>query len=132
MGAVGKRECFWAVLIPERPQPLGHLIERLIPGEALPLICAAFPNTLQRIIEASGVIEVIDKQSATGTKPPAGDRMVWVSFDLNRAVVFDAQAHTTARVAETAIRPASFRHGRMPPPFPESFVQKLATVYCQI
>jgi hypothetical protein len=38
--------------------------------------------------------------------------MVRVSFDLNGAVVFDAQAHTAARVAETAKRSASFRHGK--------------------
>jgi hypothetical protein len=37
--------------------------------------------------------------------------VVRVSFDLNGAVVFDAHAHTAARVAQTAERSASFRHG---------------------
>jgi hypothetical protein len=66
------------------------------------------------------MVEVIDKQLATGTKPPAGDGMVRVSFDLEGATVFDAQAHPAAWVAETAIRSASFRHGRTPPAFPVS------------
>jgi hypothetical protein len=74
------------------------------------------------------VIEVIDKQLAPSTKPPAGDRMVRVSFDLNGAVVFDAQAHPAARVAETAIRSASFHHGRRTSVV--SSKPKLEVVYC--
>jgi hypothetical protein len=99
-------------MIAKRRQPLGHLIERLIPGEALPLISAAFPRALQGEIEAGMVIEVIDKQLAAGTKPPAGNGMVGVAFDFDRATVFDAQAHTAARVAETTKRSVSFRHGK--------------------
>jgi hypothetical protein len=72
------------------------------------------------MIEASGVIEVIHKQPAPGTKPPAGDWMVRVAFDFDGATVFDAQAHAAARMAETAIRSVSFRHGRAPPLFPLS------------
>jgi hypothetical protein len=55
---------------------------------------------------------VIDKQLAAGTKPPAGDGMVGVAFDLDRATVFDAQAHTAAWVTETTKRSASFPHGK--------------------
>jgi hypothetical protein len=64
------------------------------------------------MIEASRVIEVIDKQPAASTKPPAGDRMVGVPFDPDCTAVFDAQAHPATRVAETAKRSASFRHGK--------------------
>jgi hypothetical protein len=38
--------------------------------------------------------------------------MVGVPFDLDSAAVFDAQAHAAARVAETAKRSMSFRHGK--------------------
>jgi hypothetical protein len=127
MGAVGESKCFRPVTIPKRPQPLGHLLERLIPREALPLICATFARTLQRKIEASGVIEVIDKQPTSSTKPPAGDGMIGVAFDPDRATVFDVQAHATARVAETTKRSASFHHGKGTSVV--SSVSKLAIVY---
>jgi hypothetical protein len=45
------------------------------------------------------VIEVIDKQPAAGTKPPAGDGMFGVAFDVYGATVFDAQPHTATWVA---------------------------------
>jgi hypothetical protein len=37
--------------------------------------------------------------------------MVGVTLDLNDATVFNAQAHTATRVAQTAKRSPSFRHG---------------------
>jgi hypothetical protein len=61
MGAVGEGKRFRAVTIPKPRQALGHLIECLIPGEALPLVCAMFAGPLQRKIEARGVIEMIDE-----------------------------------------------------------------------
>jgi hypothetical protein len=110
MRAVGEGECFRPVTIPKRRQPLGYFVERLVPSEPLPLIYSAFAGALQREIEASGMIEVIDKQPAAGTEPPARNGMLRVAFDPDGAIVFDAQAHTTPRVAETTKRSPSFHH----------------------
>jgi hypothetical protein len=113
MGAVGEGKRLRAETISKRRQPPGHLIERLIPGEALPLVCAAFARTLQRKIEAGGVIEVIDKELAAGAKPSARYGMVEVTLDLDGATVFNPQAHAATRMAETTKCSPSFRHGSL-------------------
>ncbi len=90
VGAVGEGQRFRAMSVSQHRQTLGHLIERLIPGEALPMIGAAFPCALQRVIKAVRMIEMIDQKSAPGTKPPARDRMIGIPFYLDRASVLDA------------------------------------------
>jgi hypothetical protein len=54
--------------------------------------------------------------------------MAGVAFDLDRATVFDAQAHTATRVAETTKRSASFPHGERTSL--GSTIPKLEVVYC--
>jgi hypothetical protein len=54
--------------------------------------------------------------------------MVGVAFDLDGATVFDPQAHAAARVAKTAKRSASFRHGKRTSVV--SSIPKLEVVYC--
>jgi hypothetical protein len=127
MGAVGEGKRFRAVTIPKGRQSLRHFIECLIPGEALPLVCATFARSFQGKIEASGVIEVIDKQPAPRAEPSARDGMVGVPLDLDGATVFNAQAHTATRVAETTKRSPGFRHGSCTSVV--SSIVKLAVVY---
>lgn len=63
------------------------------------------------------MVQVIDQQPPAGAKSPMRYRMAGITFNLNRATVFDAQAHTTTGMAQAAVGPTSFRHARTP--FPE-------------
>jgi len=61
---------------------------------------AAFSRAYQWKVEASGVIEVIDHEPTASAQPPWKLGWAGVSFNLNGAVVFDAEPCATTRVAK--------------------------------
>ena len=92
LGAVGAFEegqRLGAVLIAQGGQLLGDLVERLIPGDLLPLSAAALANALERFLQAVGV--VLEVLPATLLETRAHEalvvRVVGVTLDVDDPAV---------------------------------------------
>jgi hypothetical protein len=66
-GAAGGGNGFRTMLIKNRFHAVSDFNESLIPGYFLPAVFPARTNTLQRIVQAAGMIKILDHIAATRT-----------------------------------------------------------------
>lgn len=64
VGAFGGDERLGAIFVNERLELLGDFLDGLIVGDLLPLVLATLANTLERMIDALGVIMELDRALA--------------------------------------------------------------------
>ena len=74
-----------AVLVEGLANARGDRIERLVPRDALPLALAAFPDPLQRVQNAVGVVDLVVRRRPLGTVAAARSRMLRVALELTNA-----------------------------------------------
>src|SRR3954463_12995865 len=60
--------------------------QRFLPGDPLPLACAAVAYSLERMQDAVGVVDLIDGRGALSTEAAAARRMQRVAFELANLV----------------------------------------------
>src|SRR5579875_2632621 len=67
----------------------GNRIERLIPGDALPLALATLAHALQWIEDAFGIVDLVERRRAFGAGAPATARMGRIPLELAYPQRFD-------------------------------------------
>jgi hypothetical protein len=79
------------------------LAERFIPARAAPLAFAARACAQQRIVEAAGVVELLDRGGTRlGAELAAVDRVGGIAFDLGDDAVLQSHDRAAAAVAVAA------------------------------
>ena len=91
-----------AEFVADRQHALGDLIERVVPGNALPFARAARPEAAQRVHEAVGMIDQIDGHRADGTETSMIERRGRIALDLDELAVAHVQQGAAAAVATAA------------------------------
>ena len=64
------------------PDPAGDVVERLVPAHALPAVAAARARAPQRIQDAVGVGDLVERRRALGAVAPARARVLRVALEL--------------------------------------------------
>ena len=82
---------------------VGDGVERLVPGDPLPLALALGPDLLHGVLDAVGVVDVLDAREALGAHRAAGEG-VGVALDVDDDPVFHGDLHAAAAVAALARR----------------------------
>ncbi len=81
------RDLLVATLLERLPDARGDVVQRLVPGDPLPLAAPALDDPLQRVQDALGVVELVDGRRALGAVAAAGSRMSRVALDLLHAQI---------------------------------------------
>ena len=97
--AFEEAESLGAVLVAQLGQALGHLVERLVPGDLLPLALAALTRALERSLQAVGIVlEVLPAiLLQAGAHVALVVRIVGVALDLHDAPVLLRAEHAAVR-----------------------------------
>ena len=82
---------------------VGDGVERLVPGDALPLALALGSHLLHRVLDAVGVVDVLDAREPLGAHRALGER-VGVALDVDDHAVLHGDDHAAAAVAALARR----------------------------
>ena len=101
-GAGAERDRLRAELVADGEQLFGDLVERLVPGDALPRARAARPLAPHRIFQPVRMIDEIERDGADRAQPAVIERRVAVALDLDQAAVAHVQQHAAAAMAAAA------------------------------
>ena len=71
-----------AVLDDRRPDPSRDVVERVVPADPLPVAAAALPGATQRIQDALGVVDLVDRGRPLGAVATARSRVGRVALEL--------------------------------------------------
>src|SRR5690606_10563564 len=72
----------------------GDAPQGVVPGDALPFVAAGFAHFA--VLQALAAVDVVDQTGALGAKRAAVDRMIWVAFDMEDALMGVLRAITEA------------------------------------
>ena len=104
--AAERRDRLGAVARADLAELGGDLVERLLPGDPLPLVLAAGADALQRVVEAVGVIVQLDAGGALDAELALRDGVLLVAVEAHRMTgLVDLDQHPAVLGAERAERP---------------------------
>src|SRR5450759_3768289 len=111
-GAGAERDGLRPVFVPNGEHTLGNLVERIVPGDALPFAGLAFAFAPQRIFEPIRVIYKIGRHRPDRTQAAMIERRLAIALDLHQYTVLDMQQDAAAAMA-TAADALEHRGGQM-------------------
>src|SRR5262245_35574492 len=98
-GAGAECDRLRSILLPDRQQPLRDVIERIVPGDPFPPAGAARAEASQRIFQAVGMINQIERHRSDRAEPAMIERRLRIAFNLNQLIILDVKQHATAAMA---------------------------------
>src|SRR6516165_7768940 len=101
-GASAERNRLGAEFFADCEQPLRNLVERLIPGNSLPLSRAACAGTAQRVRQTIGMIDQVERDGSDRAQSAMIERGLAIAFDFDKTVAFDVQQYPATAVTAAA------------------------------
>ena len=104
-GSFREGKCLSAVFVAEVGELLGDLVERLVPGDLLPLAAAALAGALQRSLQTVGVVHEAVKITLlvqSGTHKTFVVGAIRIALDVHDSAVLLRYQNAAADVAEEA------------------------------
>ena len=109
-GAHGKDHALRAKFLPDLAHLFFHEIERLIPGNLLPLTLPTLPHPLERTGQPVRMIGILCHRQATGAETSLIPGMIRVTLDLDQLAIFDVRQYPAAAVTARPGGPGSGAH----------------------
>ena len=113
-GAGTERDRLGPELVADRQHALGNLIQRFVPGDALPFARSAGAETPHRILQAVGMVHQIDGHGADRAQAAVVQRRGRIALDLDQLTVANMQERAATAMATAAdalehLRVAAYR-----------------------
>src|SRR5665811_700966 len=101
-GAGAERDGLRPVFVPNGEHTLGNLVERLVPGDALPFAGLALGLAPQRIFEPIRVVYKIGRHRPDRTQAAMIERRLAIALDLQQHAIPHVQQYPAPAVATAA------------------------------
>ena len=108
LGSPGSRHRLGPVLLADLEEPVADLAQRLVPGDLFPFPLAPLSHPLQRVVDAGGMVQVLQRDVAPAAQPPLVGGELRVPLDLQHPAVLDVSQDPAVLVAEVTGRLLNF------------------------